>query len=130
MRLQSFNRATLEYAQLQYRHSWTSFDKRVSILAGDLRKIGLFPALAAIAMSAGTLLGENSNVYLCVPLILAGSFYLIAFFALAQRERSDQVIALLEYAVSHTHDPLELSHAQNMDRPKVTLLERIRRLWQ
>lgn len=47
-RLWTFDKATLAYGLLQYRHRWSSRDDRVAVLAGDLRKLGLFPALAAL----------------------------------------------------------------------------------
>ncbi|HBN8432882.1 hypothetical protein [Pseudomonas aeruginosa] len=104
-RLWVFDKPTLEYGLLQYRHRWESFDGRVTVLAGDLRKLGLFPALAAASISAATLLKEGSNFFLWAPLILACCFYLMAFYALAQRERPRQVIALLEYAVRYANEP-------------------------
>jgi len=100
-KLWSFDKATLEYGLLQYRHSWMSFDGRITMLAGNLRKLGLFPALAAASISANTLLKEGSNFFLWAPLILASCFHLTAFYTMGNRERADQVVALLEYAISH-----------------------------
>lgn len=97
--LHGYDKATLEYALLQYRHRWNVFDGRVGLLTGDLRKLGLFPALTASAMAASTLLKNDSNMYLWMPLILAACFYLVAFHAHGRRERPQQVVDLIDYAI-------------------------------
>ncbi|WP_158684117.1 hypothetical protein [Stenotrophomonas sp. MYb57] len=100
-KLWAFDKAALAYGLLQYRHRWSSFDGRISVAAGDLRKLGLFPALAAASISASTLLKEGSNIFLWAPVMLTACFYLVAFVAYASRERPQQVIELLEYAIHH-----------------------------
>lgn len=47
-RLLRFDKATLAYGLLHYRHRWSSRNGRIAVLTGDLRKVGLFPALAAL----------------------------------------------------------------------------------
>ncbi len=66
-RLLTFDKATLAYGLLQYRHRWSSREGRVAILTGDLRKLGLFPAVAALLISAATLFKEDSNPFLWGP---------------------------------------------------------------
>jgi hypothetical protein len=101
----------MEYGLIQYRHHCGISDGRVAMLAGDIRKIGLFPALTAAAMSAAALLKEGgSNPFLWAPLILACCFYLVGFVLTNQRERASQVVALLEYAVNHTDEPAKVRH--------------------
>ena len=107
----SYDKATLEYALLQYRHRWDIFDGRVGLLTGDLRKLGLFPALTASAMAASTLLKYDSNMYLWMPLILAACFYLVAFHAHGRRERPQQVVDPLDYAVRHAKVEAETGRA-------------------
>lgn len=97
-RLLSFDKPTLEYALLQFRHTWNVFDDRFRRFTGDFHKLGLVPALAALSVAASRLLHESAAFFLCAPLIFAGCFYAITFWARGQRERPDQVIALLEYA--------------------------------
>lgn len=111
-RLWAFDKPTLEYGLLHYRHCWRAFDGRVGALAGDLRKLGLFPALAAASIPVSTLLKESSNFFLWAPLILAFCFYLMAFYALAQRERPGQVVALLEYAARYANEPAKPAQAE------------------
>ncbi len=106
-RLWTFDKPMLEYGLLQYRHRWLTFDGRLAALAGDVRKLGMFPALAAASISATILLKESSTFFLWAPLILACCFYLISFYAIGQRERPEQVIALLEYAAYHADERVE-----------------------
>lgn len=104
-RLQTFDKPTLEYGLIQYRHSYGIADGRIALFAGDIRKIGLFPALTTAAMAAATLLKDNINApFLWTPLILACSFYLVGAVAIGQRERVGQVIALVEYCVGHANE--------------------------
>lgn len=104
-RLQAFDKPTLEYGLIQYRHNHGIVDGRIALFAGDIRKIGLFPALTTAAMAAATLLKDNINApFLWTPLILACSFYLVAAVAIGQRERIGQVIALVEYSVGHADE--------------------------
>jgi hypothetical protein len=99
--LWTFDKATLAYGLLQYRHRWSFLEGRVAVIAGELRKLGLFPALAAVSLSAATLLKEDSNLFLWVPVIAAACIYLVALDALVSLERPQQVIQLLEYAIQH-----------------------------
>lgn len=106
-RLWEFDKETLQYALLQYQHRWRVFDGRMAMFSGDLRKLGLLPAFVAASISATTLLKEDANMFLWMPLILACGFYAISFCAMASRERPEQVIALLEYAVQHADSPVQ-----------------------
>ena len=100
-RLVTFDKPTLSYALLQYRYHFDVQEGRVSSLAGDLRKLGLFPAIAASAVAASTLAKNDGNLIWWAPLILAACFYFMAFVVHAQRERPQQVIKLLELAIEH-----------------------------
>ncbi|WCM85465.1 hypothetical protein M5C97_09900 [Acidovorax sp. NCPPB 3859] len=101
MQLLKYDKATLEYGQMQYKHTWVKFDTRIGLIIGDLRKLGLFPALTASSMAASTLLKNDSNIYLWMPLILAACFYLVGFYAQGRQERPLQVMDLLDYAIRH-----------------------------
>ncbi|MBD8898380.1 hypothetical protein [Rhodanobacter sp. DHG33] len=110
-RLKDFDKPTLAYGLVQYRHHHEVSDGRVAMLAGDIRKIGLFPALMAVAVAAATLLKQGgSNPFLWAPVILACCFYLVGVVVIGQRERASQVIALLEYAVGQV-DELETNRS-------------------
>lgn len=104
-RLWGFDKRTLEYGLIQYRHHWSMPDRRVGSLVGDIRKIGLFPALAATVVSAATLMKAGSNLYLWIPVAVTCALYMVGFITVNQHERSEQVIALLEYAIRHADDP-------------------------
>lgn len=125
-RLQTFDRPTLEYALSQYRHHWESANGRVTLMAGEIRKVGLFPALVAASMAASTLLKEDGNLLLWAPLILACCFYLLGTMVLSRTERSGQVIKLLEYAISQHHQSLPAQnttardHSENSEPTEAT----------
>lgn len=112
-RLQHFDKPTLEYALIQYRHNGNVTGGRIALLAGDIRKIGLFPALTTAAMAAATLLKDTaSHPFLWAPLVVACCFYLVGAVAIGQRERIDQVIALIEYAIGHANDIASTRHSK------------------
>ncbi|PPU93759.1 hypothetical protein [Xanthomonas albilineans] len=101
-RLHCYKKAVLEYGRMQYRSHFDSLDGRVGLLIGDLRKIGIFPALIALVMAASTLIKNNDSKYFWAPLILAAVFYLAGIFVRARQERTQQVIDLLDYAILHS----------------------------
>lgn len=112
--LKDFDKPTLTYGLVQYRHRYVVSNGRVAMLAGDIRKIGLFPALMAVAVAAAALLRESgSNPFFWAPLVLACCFYLVSVIVVGQRERASQVIALLEYAISHADRPIEVRSASS-----------------
>jgi hypothetical protein len=65
VRLRDFDKPTLAYGLVQYRHHYGVADGRVALLAGDIRKIGLFPALMAVAVAAVALLKESGGNRRC-----------------------------------------------------------------
>lgn len=99
--LLTFDKATLAYGLLQYRHRWSSLDDRFAAFVGDLRKLGLLPALAVIFISVAAL-KEDSNQFLWVGLVvIIVVFNLIALAVFLSSQRRQQVIHLLEYAIQH-----------------------------
>ncbi|MCE5232263.1 MAG: hypothetical protein ABFC67_06470 [Mizugakiibacter sp.] len=115
LQLGDFDKPTLTYGLVQYRHHYGVSDGRVAMLVGDIRKIGLFPALMAVAVAAAALLkASGSNPFLWAPLILAGCFYLVSVVVIGQRERASQVVALLEYAVDQANQPETMGPALNV----------------
>ncbi|HDZ47068.1 hypothetical protein LCGC14_0154390 [marine sediment metagenome] len=103
-KLYNFEKHILEYGLIQYRQSWGISENRVFLLAGNLRNLGLFPALAAASIGASKLIQEGSSLPLWLPIILAAVFSIMGAYALGQRERPQQVIELLEYAVQHSKE--------------------------
>lgn len=112
--LMTYPKALLEYALLHYRHHWGVVDGRTLLIAGDIRKLGLFPGLLAISVAAPKLLIVGSNAWLWAPIILAGCFHLMAFFVMASGERRNQVIALIQYAIDHCSDKAATDAALNI----------------
>lgn len=99
-RLWTFDKATLAYGLVQYRHRWSSFEDRLAVLA---RKPGLFLVVAVlISLSAAVLLEEKDSYLLPWGLMIAAAIlHLVVFDALVSLERPKQVIQLLEYAIQH-----------------------------
>jgi hypothetical protein len=100
-----FNKAKLAYGLLQYRQRWLSRERFVAILVGDFRKLGLLPALATLFISVATLFkGDSSPLLLLLGdfIVILVFFYLTAFVAVS-RERPQEVIKLLEYAIQHAN---------------------------
>ncbi|MBR8651872.1 hypothetical protein KDH83_00945 [Achromobacter sp. Marseille-Q0513] len=95
----SYPKPLLEYALLHSRHRWGITERRTTLLAGELRKLGLFPAFIAVSVSAQKLLESNSNTWLWMPTILTGSFILILFHIAISSERRAYVQELMEYAI-------------------------------
>lgn len=108
-RLQAFDKETLEYGLVQYRDCVETFGGRIANLVGDLRKIGLFPALVAAAIAASTLIKDGSNLFLWTPVVVTVCLYLLAFFFVNKRERPTQVIALLDYAIRYATESASAS---------------------
>lgn len=103
-RLLRFDKATLAYGLLHYRHRWSSRDDRIAVFTGDLRKVGLLPALAALLISAAILFkGDSSPFHLFLRdfVVVVVIFYMMALYGLVSRERPQKVIELLEYVIQH-----------------------------
>lgn len=98
--LWTFDKATLAYGLVQYRHRWSSFEDRLAVLA---RKPGLFLVVAVlISLSAAVLLEEKDSYLLPWGLMIAAAILqVVVFHVLFSLERPKQVIKLLEYTIQH-----------------------------
>lgn len=107
--LSTFNKATLAYGLLQYRHGHSSSEHRATAFIGDLRKLGLLPACLALFISLGsiaTLFKGDKNpffLFLAEFSLALVILYLMASLGFLSRERPQQVIQLLEYAIQHAN---------------------------
>ncbi|WP_062112380.1 hypothetical protein [Collimonas pratensis] len=100
-RLAQCNAKAIKYVLTHYKNERTGLEKRGAVLSGSIDKIGLFPALGAIAiLSAGlaNIQFANGWVQMLVPLILA--FHFLNLIAFGMLQKIDRVVALLEYSVS------------------------------
>lgn len=104
-RLWEFDKPILEYGLIQYRHHWSIPDRRIGSLVGEIRRIGLLPALVTIGLAAHTIIKADSHPYVWMLLATIGALYVLGFFAMNQHERTDQVIAVVEYAIRHADNP-------------------------
>jgi hypothetical protein len=94
------NQAAVHYVLKQYQYQRQAQEKRGGTLAGNIDRIGLFPALAAVALLWPNLQKAPFGSWLAmlVPLILA--FHLLNLFGFTLQQRMDRIIALLETSVS------------------------------
>jgi hypothetical protein len=91
----------VEYALVQYKWRWETLEYRLFLFSGDLRKLGLAPAVAASAAAASTALKKDGTVLLWAPATIACCFYILSFALLAARERPKQVVELVSYAIKN-----------------------------
>ncbi|GAB3047470.1 hypothetical protein [Stenotrophomonas tumulicola] len=96
-RLRAYPRVLVSYAFAQYTSQWEAMGVRMSLVTGDVLRLGVVPALAASAGTAATLAKQDSNVYLWAPIGLAALAYIMAFIAIASRERVRQVGDTVSY---------------------------------
>lgn len=108
--LLTFDKATLAYGLLQYPHRWLYTENLVAALAGDLRKLGLFPALTVLLISAATLFkgygdpsgpSDPSLFFLRNLVVIVAIYYVVAFLNFLSSMKPRHVIKLLEYAIQH-----------------------------
>ncbi|MGG2100800.1 hypothetical protein [Stenotrophomonas sp. NRRL B-14846] len=131
--LRSFPRHLVEYALTQYKWHWEMLEQRVGLFSGDLRRLGLAPALAASAVAAANLIRQQGGVLLWAPIAMACCFYIVATVLLASRERPRQVVELLSFLIrswesltpapvaqlapEHPDLPLALAAAEQLQKP-------------
>ncbi|MBB5941910.1 hypothetical protein [Xanthomonas sp. 3307] len=104
VKLKLYPKHLLEYAFMQYKTTWNVMNDRSALIVGDLKKFGLMPALAAAALSASRLIKEDANLMLWLPVAMATCMYLIAFAAMASRERLHYVTETISYVISQSED--------------------------
>ena len=98
-RLVACDRDAMEFVLVQYRHERLALEKRGSLFAGQIEKVGLFPALAAFAVIATTM-RHNANVWIKVILAVIPFFYFMNFLGYGLGQEMDRTIALLEYSLA------------------------------
>jgi hypothetical protein len=98
-RLVACDRDAMEFVLVQYRHERLAFEKRGSLFAGQIEKIGVFPALAAFAVIATTM-WHNANFLIKVVLAVVPFFYFMNFLGYGLGQEMDRTIALLEYSLA------------------------------
>ncbi|MCC8488130.1 hypothetical protein VDF13_06835 [Xanthomonas campestris pv. raphani] len=104
LKLKCYPKHLLEYVLMQYQTTWNVMNGRTALIIGDLMKLGLLPALAAAALTASKLLKDEANSFLWIPLAMLSAMYVLAFVAIASRERVSYVTSLLSLAVLQSKD--------------------------
>lgn len=100
-RLAICDKIAVQYVLMQYKYERNGLEKRGGVLSGSLEKIGLFPALGAVALLSVGLSNigfGNGWIQMLAPLILAFHFLNLATFGMLQK--MDKVIALLEFSLA------------------------------
>ncbi len=69
--LRAFPKHLVEYALTQYKWHWDMLEQRVGLFSGDLRRLGLAPALAGSALAAANLIRQEGVVLLWAPIAMA-----------------------------------------------------------
>lgn len=95
-------RRAVEYVLVQYRDQRLAFERRGSMLAGALDRVGLFPALAAFVVVASTLWQTNLP-WVRELVFLVPAFYFINLMGYGLTQEMDRTIALLECSLA-MHD--------------------------
>ncbi|KVW05807.1 hypothetical protein WK91_34525 [Burkholderia cepacia] len=97
------DRAALEFVLSQYRHERMAFERRGAMIAGQLDKIGLFPALAAFAVVATTV-WKIPSPWAKELIFLIPAFYFMNFMGYGLTQEMDRVIGLIELVLSIQND--------------------------
>ncbi|MHB9841146.1 hypothetical protein Q8F57_040715 [Paraburkholderia terrae] len=99
-RLATCDKVAIRYALMHYEGERIAFEKRCTVLAGSIEKIGFFPALAGLgtlSISLSKLPTMQAWANSLIFLILA--FYMLSAAAFAMTQRQDRVIGLLKYCL-------------------------------
>jgi len=99
-RLGACDKSAVQYVLTYYKYERANFEKRGSMIAGSIERIGLFPAMAALIVLVASLAKVSEVATWAVmfgPLLFAFYVMLVASFPMTQK--MDRVIALLEFSV-------------------------------
>ncbi len=113
-RLARCEREAVEYVLAQFLHQRLAFEARGSMLAGQLEKVGLFPALAASAGGAIALYNNSAHPWLRGLIFLVLAMYFLKFLSYGVTQEMDRVIALLKYSLE-ARDRVEKSGAKQAE---------------
>ncbi|MCA1956739.1 hypothetical protein, partial [Zymomonas sp.] len=84
---------------LHYKIVWKNIENRTYSIIGNIKTLGLFPALASFSIAVASWDGKDINSYLWIPIITTSILYLMAIFISEEQSSSQGVIAILEYAI-------------------------------
>jgi hypothetical protein len=98
--LHRYPKPLLQYARMHFSFHREGFDGRLALLSGEIKRIGLFPGLLAVAVG-GVKLIHGSNPWLWLPVILTGCFYFMSFAASDKPMKMELVVRIMDYAIEH-----------------------------
>ena len=99
-RLASCEINAVKYVLEYYKFERNALEKKGGVLSGSIEKIGLFPALGALAVLAIALMNTNVTsglVQILIPIILA--FHFMNFVIFEMLQKMDRVIVMLDYDI-------------------------------
>lgn len=120
--LRAFPKHLVEYALTQYKWHWDMLEQRVGLFSGDLRRLGLAPALAGSALAAANLIRQEGVVLLWAPIAMACCLYIVATVLLASRERPRQVVELLSFLIKSWESLSQLQCHSSLPSTLICLL--------
>ena len=109
-KLSLYNKDELEFALMELKHELEDFNKRITNIAGQLSKIGLFPAIVLGLTAISTQLGKDKIllntlgtlnqfiIFLTIGIILLYFFSLFANLKSSDLERN---VKILEYVIQY-----------------------------
>lgn len=98
--LRACDRNVVQYVLRHYQYRRIALEKRAPLLSGNIDKIGLFPAIAGVALLWGTLSGSPYGHWFSMlpPLIFV--FHLLSLWSYEHQERMDRIIGIMELRLS------------------------------
>lgn len=97
--LQAYDRDTLSYASIQYRHCWLSFHSRITTMTGDIRRLGLFPAFVGLSASLIAVWHTRNLFPWWALIVVTAALYLFSCLVVSTNDRAKQVGDLLDYVI-------------------------------
>jgi len=90
----------LKHVLTYYKNERMLFERRGALLSGTIDRIGLFPALGAVALlylGLQKITGDNGWAQILVPII--AFFHFMNFLAFGMYQKIDRIIAMLEVSI-------------------------------
>lgn len=99
-RLCAIDVKALKQVLAHYKTERILFERRGALLSGSIDRIGLFPALGAVALlylGLRQFTGDNSWAQILVPIIVF--FHFMNFLAFSMYQKIDRIISMLEISI-------------------------------
>lgn len=91
---------SVQYVTKQYQYQRIAMEKRGAALSGSIDKLGLFPAIAALALLWHNLSQSGIGPWSLVLAIVILAFHLLNLYSFGLQQRMDRVIAILDASIA------------------------------